>query len=56
MKIENLLKYSDAELDLPERWFTGQQWADGTATKQLQEDYINEIAKKEAQQLNLGDA
>jgi hypothetical protein len=27
------------KLNLPERWFTGKQWADGSAQKEIREDY-----------------
>jgi len=36
---EALFKIHDHELNLPERWFTGQQWQDGTADKVIREDY-----------------
>jgi hypothetical protein len=32
-KPPSIMKYSDHELHLPERWFTGTEWADGTAGK-----------------------
>jgi hypothetical protein len=32
-------KVSDANLNLPARWFTGREWADGTAQKFLIEEY-----------------
>lgn len=47
MKLKN--KYGDRELDLPERWFTGKEWNDGTATRQFQQDYKEAIRKKEAE-------
>lgn len=32
-------RYSDAELNLPERSFTGQEWANGTAQREYVADY-----------------
>jgi len=31
--------YSDAKLNLAPRWFTGSQWKDGTAERELQREY-----------------
>lgn len=42
--------HADHELDLPVRWFTGKQWADGTATRQFKQDYKEAIARKQPEQ------
>lgn len=42
-------KYADYELDLPVRWFTGAEWNDGTATRQFKQDYVEAIARKDAE-------
>lgn len=38
--------YSDAELNLPSRSFTGQQWADGTAQRVYRDDFNKAVAVK----------
>lgn len=39
--------YSDAELDLPERWFTGEEWGNGTAQKIYRDDYKRAVELKD---------
>lgn len=38
--------YSDRELGLPSLWFTGQQWADGTAAKVHRKQYQKKVEEK----------
>ena len=38
---------SDAQLGLTPRWFTGKEWASGTAEKALQEEYGDALFKLE---------
>lgn len=43
-------RYSDAELAIPSRWFTGKQWADGTAEREFKKEYhqtVHEQRRKE---------
>jgi hypothetical protein len=36
---EALFKIRDHQLNIPKRWFTGEEWKDGTAEKIMREDY-----------------
>ena len=38
-EMDQLRVIRDHELNLPERWFTGKEWADGTAEHVLAQDY-----------------
>jgi hypothetical protein len=38
-EMDQLRVIRDSELNLPERWFTGKEWADGTAERVYAEDY-----------------
>lgn len=40
-------KFRDFELNLPERWFSGKEWNDGTAEKVMREDYRKSILEKD---------
>jgi hypothetical protein len=44
---EAAFRYRDHELNIPERWFSGQDWADGTAEKVLREDYRRAVLEKD---------
>lgn len=46
-EIEMTIPYSDAELNLPERWFTGEEWGNGTAQKTYREDYKKAVELKD---------
>lgn len=34
---------SDRVLQMPERWFTGEEWGNGTAVEALRADYIKAV-------------
>ena len=38
-EMDQLRAIRDEELNLPERWFTGKEWADGTAERVIAQDY-----------------
>lgn len=42
---EAVSKFSNAELNVPCRWFTGKEWENGTAEEQFRQDYIDAIKK-----------
>lgn len=33
------MTFSETDLQLPARWFTGKEWADGTAERELKREY-----------------
>lgn len=38
-EMDKLRVIHDYQLNLPERWFAGEEWKDGTATEVLSRDY-----------------
>lgn len=40
-------KYRDFELKLNERWFSGKEWNNGTAEREIREEYRHAILKKD---------
>lgn len=43
---------SDAQLGLEPQWFTGKQWADGTAQKVLKQEYEDALYRQEPDALS----
>lgn len=43
---------SDHDLGLEPRWFTGKQWADGTAQKVLKQEYEDAMYRREPSALS----
>jgi len=39
--------YSEKELNLQPRWFTGQEWKNGTAERELKREYFERIKEIE---------
>lgn len=42
------MTYSERELNLPSRGFTGEEWGNGTAQKFFQRQYKEAVAKKDS--------
>jgi hypothetical protein len=42
------MTFSDHDLGLKPRWFTGKEWADGTAERELIREYKEALARRTA--------
>lgn len=42
---------SDYQLDLKPRWFTGKEWKDGTAIRELKQEYEDALYRLEPEAL-----
>ena len=43
---ESLFMFSDRELNLKPRWFTGEEWANGTAERESRQEYYEAVEAK----------